>query len=98
MPLARAVIRAPGFYCRTGFGFLPSGGGVACGVGFRAESGMQALCTVRSDLAILRKQSRLLIDALALSVAGFVVFPLVAAEWLRGGKESRCCRVQGRSW
>jgi hypothetical protein len=72
MPLARAVIRTLGFHCRTGFGFLPSGGGVACGVGFRAEPGMQALCTIRSDLAILRKQNRLLIDALALSFSGFV--------------------------
>ncbi|MFM0213752.1 IS66 family transposase [Paraburkholderia sediminicola] len=47
---------------------------------FRAVSGMQAFCTIRSYLATLRKQGRSLIDALALSFAGFVVSPLAAAE------------------
>lgn len=47
---------------------------------FRSESGMQAFCTIRSYLATLRKQNRSLIDALALSFAGFVVSPLAAAE------------------
>ena len=46
---------------------------------FRAESGMQAFCTIRSYLASLRKQNRSLIDALALSFAGVVVSPLAAA-------------------
>jgi transposase len=47
---------------------------------FRAESGMQAFCTIRSYLATLRKQNRSLINALALSFAGLVISPLVAAE------------------
>lgn len=47
---------------------------------FRAISGMEAFCTIRSYLATLRKQNRSLIDALALSFAGFVVSPLTAAE------------------
>ncbi|MCX4173726.1 MULTISPECIES: IS66 family transposase [Paraburkholderia] len=47
---------------------------------FRAISGMEAFCTIRSYLATLRKQNRSLIDALALSFAGFVVSPLAAAE------------------
>jgi transposase len=47
---------------------------------FRAVSGMQAFCTIRSYLATLRKQNRALIDALALAFAGFVVSPLPAAE------------------
>jgi transposase len=47
---------------------------------FRAASGMQAFCTIRSYLATLRKQGRSLINALALSFAGFVVSPLAAAE------------------
>ena len=47
---------------------------------FRAVSGMQAFCTIRSYLATLRKQNRSLIDALALAFAGFVASPLNAAE------------------
>ena len=47
---------------------------------FRAVSGMQAFCTIRSYLATLHKQNRALIDALALAFAGFVVSPLPAAE------------------
>jgi transposase len=47
---------------------------------FRAVSGMQAFCTIRSYLATLRKQNRSLIDALTLAFAGFVVSPLPAAE------------------
>jgi hypothetical protein len=47
---------------------------------FRSESGMAAFCTIRSYLATVRKQNRSLIDALALSFAGFVVSPLTADE------------------
>lgn len=47
---------------------------------FRAVSGMEAFCTIRSYLASLRKQNRSLINALALGFAGFVVSPLPAAE------------------
>ncbi|CAE6907781.1 IS66 family transposase [Paraburkholderia domus] len=46
---------------------------------FRAVSGMEAFCTIRSYLGTLRKQNRSLIDALALSFAGLVVSPLPAA-------------------
>jgi transposase len=47
---------------------------------FRSEPGMQAFCTIRSYLATLRKQNRSMINALALSFAGFVVSPLPGAE------------------
>jgi transposase len=47
---------------------------------FRSVCGMQAFCTIRSYLATLRKQNRSLMDALALSFAGFVVSPLPTAE------------------
>ncbi|MEM5366931.1 IS66 family transposase [Paraburkholderia azotifigens] len=47
---------------------------------FRAASGMQAFCTVRSYLATLRKQNRSLIDALALAFAGVILSPLASAE------------------
>jgi transposase len=45
---------------------------------FRTASGLQAFCTIRSYLATLRKQRRALLDALALSFAGNVPWPLGA--------------------